>query len=213
MAELSDLMYKFTCKCKKCSAELTTDSILETVSSYGIILLVGKKNSFIGWSCPACIGRTTNLLKMGNDDFRSFMDIARSALFEQTNQLLSYRSFPYRLSFGKKDVEAQIANILNIDLQILQQEDFFSDPATQPANEYLSYDYSSQAMGPAFTAWGYDDSQIDTLIQLENKTGCKAFPRHIVYNPLYSTIDNFCWQNRVQLDFIKTLDLPFNVKR
>ena len=41
MAKLNDFIKQYDFKCKKCGAELTSDSLLAAVITYGVVLIVG----------------------------------------------------------------------------------------------------------------------------------------------------------------------------
>lgn len=63
-------------------------------------------------------------------------------------------------------------------------------------------------MGPAIVVRKFDESDIELLLKIENESRLKIFPRYIVYDPLYTAIDHFCWIYHIRLDFHKNIDLP-----
>ena len=85
-------------------------------------------------------------------------------------------------------------------------------PNSERQAAYCSYEFGTEAVGPAISVLWYSDSQIEKLIKNENKTGLMEFPRYIIQNSLYSTIDNFCWHNRIHFEYLKACDLPFEFK-
>jgi len=49
------------------------------------------------------------------------------------------------------------------------------------------------------------------LRNLEDTPGKKAFPRYLIYDPIYTAMENFCWRDRIQFDFNKEVDLEIDI--
>jgi transcriptional regulator with PAS, ATPase and Fis domain len=65
---------------------------------------------------------------------------------------------------------------------------------------YCSYFFGDQAIGPVMAVWWFREHEIDDLVEIENETGFKVFPRYIVYNDLYPAIETFCWDYHLELE-------------
>ena len=233
MAELDDLMSSFPFRCQKCDAELTSDLLLKAVVTYGVVLLVGEKDGFIGWSCPGCQGLKTNFTKLEREPFNQVVYAFRSILENGQIGKLCYHSFPYRFDLKDTDFSGRASRERHADFEAVHETDFsgladievdddfeavhvgsfiLDEPNLKPPATYCSYEFGSDALGPAISVWWYDDYQVKKLTEQENKTGLRLFPRYIVHNQLYSMIDDFCWHNRVHFEYLKASNLPFDIK-
>ena len=76
---------------------------------------------------------------------------------------------------------------------------------------YSSYPFGYKAFGPAIAIWWYRDEDIEKLASFESESGLRTFPRFRLYDCIYSDIDRFCWQERLHIDFIKGLNLDWEI--
>jgi transcriptional regulator with PAS, ATPase and Fis domain len=202
MAKLNDFIKQYDFKCKKCGAELTSDSATETALVYGLIILAGEKDGFIGWSCPACNAQVTNLTQVSEDHFWFIHHVYNHASSLGIDGTLMYRSFPYSFCASKDDFVDRNGIFLESDYKVLSKFDFGRLIEPSPGR-YSSFNYGTQAMGPAISFFVHDLSQIGKLLNLENKNQIKAFPRYEIPDWLTSKIDNLCWNNRVKFYFLR----------
>ena len=121
MAELDDLMSSFPFKCRKCDAELTSDLLLAAVVTYGVVLIVGEKDGFIGWSCPGCSGLATNFTRLEIESFNQVVHAFRNILINRKIGKLCYHSFPYRFDLKDTDFSGQAAGTLLLILKLYMQ--------------------------------------------------------------------------------------------
>jgi transcriptional regulator with PAS, ATPase and Fis domain len=68
---------------------------------------------------------------------------------------------------------------------------------------YCSYFFGDLAIGPRMVVWWFREHEIDDLVEIENETGLKIFPRYVFYDSLYEPIENFCWKHHLWLDLIE----------
>ena len=210
MAELNDFIKQYDFKCQKCGAELTSDSATETALVYGLIILAGEQDGFIGWSCPACNARVTNLTQVKGDPFL-FVGNIHNEIQHGIDSTLMYRSFPFSFSASKKNYVTRNGSLLDHSFQVLTEFDFFPD-FEPPHGKYISFKYGSHAMGPAISIYWHDRPQIEKLIDLENKKQIRVFPRYEIYDQLNSKIERLCWDNRIRFDFYRN-ELGSDVKK
>jgi DNA-binding NtrC family response regulator len=213
MVEPPVFIAKYDFKCKKCEAELTSDSLIVAVVIYGVILLVGEKDGFVGWSCPACKGLATNFTRLDKKSFNQVVSVFWEAFDSSMLGKICYHSFPYQNILKERDYSGYASTLLNGNFEaysldrIVPCEPNFVQPAP-----YCSYLFGSEAVSPAIAVWWYEMAQVEKLIERENQTGLKLFPRYILHNPLYAAIDAFCWSNRLHFEYLKKADIHFDVK-
>ena len=204
MAELNDLIINYPFKCQKCEAELTSDWLIAAVVTYGVILLVGEKDAFIGWSCPGCRGLSTNFIRLERDSFNQVVDALRTTLMNTRLGKLCYNSFPYRYDLRVSDFSRRAGRELLAEYETMHEWRLkYDEPQFEPTVKYCSYDFASDSLGPIIYVWWYDGSQVENLMQRENETGLKLFPRFIVHHSMYSSINKFCWDHRIYLEEVK----------
>jgi two-component system NtrC family response regulator len=215
MDQLNDLISNYPFKCQKCEAQLTSEWLVAAAATYGVALIAGEKDGWIGWSCPGpdCGELTANFTRLEKAAFNQVINEIREAAESAMLGRFCYHSFPYRHDLQKEDCAGRSCMEINGDFEALMEAHLFPEEVDFiPPADYCSYIFGTDATGPAIAVWWYDENQVKNLIKRENQTGLKRFPRYIVHNPLYATINAFCWHNRLHFEYLKQTDLPFDVK-
>ena len=213
MFELDDIIKNIPFKCQKCDVELTSDSLVEAAAIYGVTLLAGEIDGLIGWSCTSCNGLTSNFTRLERESFYKMVNGLRETFESKGLGKFCYHSFPYQNIWKDGDLSTPATTLIRGELEALSLDRLVPDEQNfEPPAPYCSYIFGSEAMGPAIAVWWYQEAQIENLIAQEINTGIRPFPRYIGYHSLYTTIDNFCWHNRVHFDYLKAAGLPFDVK-
>jgi DNA-binding NtrC family response regulator len=198
MAELNDFIKQYDFICKKCKTELTPYHARETALLYGIALLVGEKDGFVGWSCPSCNALTTNLTKVDEDPYH-FINLTPKRFpvhgqdYLEDVFKLQYQSFPLSFSSfqGTFDFTDSILfsghNVLHLPKKY-----------NLTNGKYLSFKSGTHAFGPLVKIITYDISEINSLLKDENEKQVKVFPRYQICELLQPSIIYFCWNNRLK---------------
>ena len=198
---LSDFLQTTPFKCEKCHAILTAEALIDSVSSYGVILLSGKLDGYVGWSCPSCLGLRTNLINLDRDGFYRFFDSVQGS-FGKPSKALVYKSFPHVSAFSdEKEHFRRWSGRLDKPDRVVELPKSLND--FESSSEYRSFVFGHRAMGEAISVWWYSKDNIDLLIKMENETGYKRFPRFCLSNPFFQRLDSFCWENSLKLLFVE----------
>ncbi|MHA2404572.1 MAG: sigma 54-interacting transcriptional regulator, partial [Candidatus Kariarchaeaceae archaeon] len=126
-----------------------------------------------------------------------------------------YHSFPYNFDYHQERTPNFISSYkatLFADSNTLEEfEVIVDDPRINDfiglSEGYCSYFFGDQAVGPAMIIWWFREEKISDLIDIENETGLKVFPRYILYDPLYPAIETFCWDYYLELELASSADL------
>lgn len=210
-----ELLQKTLFECDRCGEKLSLESFDTAVALYGIIFLFGKDNGYFGTLCPKC--EQTTLQKRDG----AFIEPLRERLLH--GDLLArmyieprfrYHSFPYNLDYHEERMPSFIINYpkpLNANSGTLEEwevDHLFVDDSIELSEGYCSYFFGDQAIGPTMDVWWFREEEIADLVNIENETGLKIFPRYILYNDFYPAIDTFCWEYYLSQDLIEKLDVP-----
>lgn len=214
-----EFLQKTLFECDRCGEKVSLESFDTTVALYGIIFLFGKDNGYFGTLCPKC--QQTTLQKRDG----AFIEPLRERLLH--GDLLSrihieprfrYHSFPYNLDYHKERMPIFIINYpkpLNANSGTLEEwevDHLFVDDSIELSEGYCTYFFGDQAIGPTMDVWWFREEEIADLVNIENDTGFKIFPRYMLYNDLYPAIDTFCWEYYLLQDLTEKLDLPTGIE-
>ena len=207
VAECLEIINSFSFECPKCGDILTTEKLLIAASENGIIQLTGERDGYFGWTCPTCNELSTNFIKLEIELFNQVIKALRSLLVTVKLGKLCYHSFPYRYDLKESDFFLRAGRVLLAEYEVMHESRLeYEKPKFEPTLKYCSYDFASDALGPIIYVWWYDGSKIENLMQRENDTGLKLFPRYIIHHSMYSIINKFCWDHRVYLEELKSLN-------
>lgn len=194
--------------CTHCNEKIGGNSLTKTADQYGVIFLYGINDGYFGIICPNCF--RTFLCKL---EMNSLINIKNELFYNDITQGHSvdfpkfhYHPFPYSFS---KNLIIKRSNIWEYSDTLHENEQWHGITENDYLPErYYSYYSNDFAFKPAIVLWAFDENDIQTLIDIENETRLKIFPRYIVYDPLYTAIENFCWIYHLRLDFYNNIDLP-----
>jgi len=202
--------------CEKCKGTPSMDQIVQSVATYGLISLITDEKAWIGFNCPLCEQPWTNIKKFKREETTQFG-------LELYNRIASnlgtpvYHSFPYSVHLPVKEpvyVSRYMREIESPVDKLGEEIVYDGEPEEYPDDRrklYSSYFFGLEAFGPEIAIWWYRDEDIEKLAAYESDTGLRAFPRYRLYDNIYSAIDNFCWQNRLHLDYLKELNLDWPI--
>lgn len=204
--------------CDHCAEEFTFKALYHNTVSYGIFFLVGKDQGYMGVVCPKCF--KTTLKKDALSEIESIKNRLNSVIgYDKIkNDSFRYYSFPYHRDYLKiTDPSLQIHCISHIGKNYYSVEDFelqfaHSCNSKWHSDGHRSYFWGDPSMGPAMTIWWFLEENIQDLVSIENETGLKVFPRYIAYEPIYSSIDRFCWEYHLRLKLLEKLNPLFAEK-
>ena len=196
-------------KCDQCGEKFTFVYFLFAIALYGVIFLTGREDGYWGIVCPKC--KKTSLKKAN----RKYIESIKGRLNQLSQadgsqeERIRYYSVPYNLD----DYQGRMLNygsptIIPLDdsPDILEFSDYFltppNDASIDLSDAYRTYFRGDPAMGPAMVSWFFKKEAIDDLVEMENETGLKVFPRYAFHDSLIETIDAFCWQNHCELEFV-----------
>ncbi len=207
-------------KCEQCGGKFNIDSVSDSVISYGVIILNERKDGYLDFICTECKEATTVLVKYEINELKNIIN----SLFENVNQksfnndgwissfspFWVYNSFPYDFcSLKDKPVLNKYMTLLQHEFSTVPQakvEADMQDDFEYLSEGYCSYSFGATAMGPAFAIWCHNGTDIEALVEIENETKLKVFPRYIIYDPMFARIENLCWRDKLQLEFNERID-------
>jgi DNA-binding NtrC family response regulator len=202
--------YSFVCS--ECSYDVPEFDFRLSLVLYGIIILYGPNDVLMGTLCPKC--KKTSLNRYDHEYIKGI----KYRLFygTQSEALFKYHSFPYTHSYHEASLDIFLSPMISLNPNIGSVEecdvsDLLTDLNTQLFKSYCSYSWGDEAIGPRMTICWADEDKIESLVQLENETGLKVFPRYISYNALYPYIENFCWENHLILGSVEELSQYYRV--
>ena len=203
--------------CQNCGKEFPLHEFRDSVDLYGLIVLSGKNDGYFGTVCPKCF--KTTLKKAGNQyiySVKEYFNRLADAL-DHEKEILRYHSIPYNLDYHQKDIPVAVGPFvseLHYNLNRMEAlrysgstDDYVGDP-----DGYCTYLLNDAVVGSALAVWWFRKEHIDRLVDIENETGLKVFPRYFNYDQLLGKIDTFCWINQLESEsyqFRETID-PFN---
>ena len=203
MSQLYEFISKYDFRCKFCNRELRKTNPLDTAGAFGIIILVGETDGYIGWSCSSCKNHTTNLTKVDEDPYL-FIQLLNENSNSEIDETFMYRSFPYNLSSKNKELSFR-KDLITFHTYETRTEFNFYPSFKPPSGKFVTYRYGTDSIGPALSIFWHDLPQIQNLLKHENENGIRVFPRYSKYNWLIREIDQLCWSSRIQFDFLRDL--------
>lgn len=72
-------------------------------------------------------------------------------------------------------------------------------------NSNLSYIRGSRISEPAIKVLWFKEDEIDELVLFETAKKKKVFPRYTLYDSTWESMQIFCWNHALQLDFVKQI--------
>ncbi len=205
-------------QCNHCGEKMDLETLFDAMAISGCIFLFGKIDGYFGIVCPNQQCLKTTIDKRDIDSLTSL----KNTLFGEAGYVdgiktprIMYYSFPYSLPETEALPESIsfIVNELGSDFGALDKSEVI-DPTIEEDSTFLgycSYDFGDLAMGPAIGICWLREEDIHEALTIENETGLKVFPRYMIYDPIYTAIDYFCWRNHLQLDYIEMLNLDLAV--
>jgi hypothetical protein len=197
-----------TCMHDDCGMSLM---LPKTFYKYGAILLHGPKDAYVGFVCPEC--ERTTLIKHDLVSFNEIKSLFVSSQdsFVSTSKSLKYWSFPYTLEQHEDHESLYTLNLTyllhdkmpvvsEIDVRVALRKSGDDEPAPLPEG-YCSYGFGDPAIGPVIALWWYAETEIEKLVDLENETRLKVFPRYFPNNPLIERSDDFVFSFYLSPDY------------
>lgn len=202
--------------CEYCEQEFFDDLLNYTTLTYGIFFLIGIKDGFFGLICPKCF--RTVIFKEALNNLKSLKEMVfnnpTNWMLGENDSFFKYRSFPYdfhqKLIFKRQNVST-LKEEFKTDYGKI---DFLDDSGSNGLlhGYYGSYFLSDYAIGPAIAIHWFPEDDIETLVNIENETRIKIFPRYMPQDQLISEMDYFCWNDHLQLQFYTSMELPFEIE-
>lgn len=207
-------------KCEQCGGKFNLDSVTDSVISYGAIILNGRKDGYLGFICTECKEATTVLVKYESIELNKIIN----SLYENINERLFnndnytyhwvYNSFPYDFYSLKDKPVNKYMELSKHEFRTVPEaevEAYLQDEFEYLSEGYCSYSFGATAMGPAVAIWWYRGIDIEALVEIENETKLKVFPRYIIYDPIFTRIEDLCWRDKLQLKFNESVPLNLPV--
>lgn len=196
-------------KCEHCSQQYNNYSLNLAVFLYGIVLLIGKKVAYAGFTCPICL---KTVLFKENDISKLWQDLSwfigpkgshwdisltyHSSVIFTPNQIPALKDFDIRCwNNAFSDIEKQNFHAMLLDN--IEEINSFNE-------DYLcSYDFNSDdvPMGVIASVWWFKAEQIDDIVKIENEHQIRIFPRYVHTMSFYEQLDQFCWENELYKDY------------
>jgi hypothetical protein len=180
---------------------------------FGVAFLFGKHDSYLVVGCPDC--HKDSLFSAPNDRVDAF----RLHLFDQAGRIevsnqprLQYNAFPYntdQLPAISQLLKGRFVKPLSGNTASISQDGLEGNPWKEGGSPeaYCSYRMGDAAMGPAIAVWWYSKEDVEKLVNMENESGLRIFPRYMLYNPLLLAIQNLCWKHGFSSSPISGLEL------
>ncbi len=197
-------------KCGHCEQEYSQDTFNFAVALYGIFFLMGKESGYAGITCPSCLktiiheGEKNQIesLRETLSTYVSFGDI-RSQLNLRYHSSVNY--FPQNTK-QYKDINYHYWNFelssedLNFDY-LQHKLHLYIEEENLDENYFCTYAFDDEApMGSNLSIGWFKKDWVEEFIQIETENSVRIFPRYVPYSSLYDDIEDFCWNNQIQLD-------------
>ena len=204
-------------KCEHCEQEFWADNFNIAAFLYGVFILFGKENEYVGLTCPNCIKTilikddsylvdyTKQNLSSGEHEMSFLFYLVRDkdddpdysqGTVPFCSKLRYHSSVRYNLEKNPKlkdfDIPAsfmQLTNDFENELNMVIEE----HPELQEQFLCPYIPYGEPPMGPYFSIWWFREDQIDDLVKIENDEELRIFPRYIHKIFEIEYIDRFCW--------------------
>jgi hypothetical protein len=174
-----------------------------SVLMYGIIVLDGKEDGYLGITCTK-VGCNTTILERVD---KSIISAATASLFENgeygpgyIRPNLRYDSFPFGLSpeeYAQESYRWRGLYPLANDRQFVERLEIDDFEILHPeiVDLYVSYSFGHLAIGPMARIFWYDEEDIEKNQKEENVKGVKLFPRYRLYTPKIESTQIFCYEH------------------
>lgn len=204
-------------KCNKCGKVINSQDITISILQFGFVYLSKGEDSWFGFNCPACDSLWLNIRKYQNKDIAPFIKKLCKTIHSYSGRIV-YNSFPYSFkslqhipSYRSKFMSQIASDVGEFNTSSIETENIAPPDVFQ--RFYSSYEDGFSTLGPAALILYDVDEEIEQLAVYESETGERAFPRYIVYDPLYTNIQNFCWGYRLLIEFIESLNTPLPITK
>ena len=211
----SEYNFDLNYKCKHCNQEFWEDNFNIAIFIYGLFLLIGKENEYVGLTCPNCLN--TILVKENRE------------LVNYVKQNLSLPVMSFPINFVRdKDVDPDISQgivtlyfkfkyhsfakydwrknpvIKDFDIKDITNEltenfedELYHEEEEPPQLEKYLFSYFKEGrelpIGPYVSMLWFREDQIYDLVTIENDEKLRIFPRYIHKIWEIENIEHFCW--------------------
>ena len=202
-------------ECSHCHAHFSFDGYKLANFLYGLILLNGKKEGYLGTTCPSCLN--TILSKIDRPKYDLYAcQLCKGLLSDPT---YNYYQFNYSslVNYDPNDIPG--IGVFNIP------KPFIKFPSTndleyiaQSLNGYtsefpeLDEEYScsyrptiNPPMGPMLAVYWFKNDEIEAITSFENRNGLKVFPRYYHKIELIEQVEWFCWKYGLKNEFLSKM--------
>lgn len=76
---------------------------------------------------------------------------------------------------------------------------------------FISYLKGSRIAQPAASILWFTEDEMDALITLESKQKQMVFPRYTIVDSMWEAMQFFCWNHKLQLDFVKQIEKSVSI--
>ena len=186
---------------------------------YGLIFLFGKESGYFGFTCVNCkktnlfIGsRTkietihTNLLWMSS--YFPSVNYSPSQFPELKNYDVKCSGHILKSTWAKKrnphysennshSSREEAKRLQDIDKRPDLRQNYLCSGLDQIEK------YTNSFLGYLLTLWWFKEDEISKLLDLENSSNLRIFPRHVSakYED-FEAIENYCWKHKLYLEFL-----------
>ncbi len=198
-------------KCNHCGITMKESDFSISLFLYGGIFLHGKDDGYLGITCanPECkktVLKPIDIWALNNLKESLFIDELRYDA--DKNPRFKYRAFPYFIKpFGEAKewlADSKRYNLKDV-VNCIDHDEHLS--AEIPSGYYSSISHSDFALGPAIALYWYERKHLNQLLQLENESNIRVFPRFVIDDPLIQSIDDLCWDYELAMDFYMEMKL------
>ncbi|MCD6266441.1 MAG: sigma 54-interacting transcriptional regulator [Deltaproteobacteria bacterium] len=213
MADTNENLGDFVFKCDHCGKKNPLIHFISAIALHGVIFLTGREDGYFGTVCPKC--KKISLKKAEKKYIETLKGKLRqlSQADGSGEERLRYCSIPYKLD----DYEGWLLKYGSPTITPLHDKSYFlelpdlhffppSDDSIDVSESYTTYLPGEPNIGPAMVDWSFNKEFIDDLVDLENITRQKIFPRYIFYDESFEAINNFCWENHIKFEYVKFLN-------
>ena len=212
MAKMNNSIEKIFIKCDHCGENFSLQALYYNAVSNGLIFLVSNEHGYIGILCPKC--NKTTLKKDDLSKIQFLKDRLVSIIGHDNSKKSNFRynSFPYNSDYLEiSNSKIQFHSNLHIGRNSYGESEFrlhisHKGNSKWYSDGYRSYFWGDLSIGSAMIICWFLEEDIQSLISIENETGLKIFPRYIVFEPIYSSINSFCWEYYLKFDYLEKLN-------
>lgn len=207
-------------KCEQCGHYYSIPDFHKAVFFYGVYLLVSPTDGYIGTKCinqecPKTLtlsgtreeidhikGSLFSMLDLGNfqphqPDFRYHSPVKYSP--EQYSH-----PKPFNILYSTWDISG--INAETVDMHVRTHEQDESYLADGYYNSFV--EGRGKPIGNILSVWWFNKEQVENIIKIEDEKQIRIFPRYMLYDPLYSEVESFCWDYYFAQKFYGSPTLP-----